>query len=74
MRRRSCLPAPPAATRVITTLPVALTFPTGWRCPWHYADVAREGGHNEIVLRRYYERRVTTREAREYFALTPSRV
>lgn len=39
-----------------------------------YADVAREGGHNEIVLRRYYERRVTAREAREYFALTPSRV
>jgi hypothetical protein len=39
-----------------------------------YADVAREGGHNEIVLRRYDERRVTAREAREYFALTPSRV
>ncbi|MEN9632043.1 MAG: hypothetical protein RL077_447 [Verrucomicrobiota bacterium] len=38
-----------------------------------YADVARKGGHNEIVLRRYYERRVTAREAREYFAL-PSRV
>ena len=39
-----------------------------------YADVAREGGHNEIVLRRYYERRVTAREARAYLALTPSRV
>jgi hypothetical protein len=39
-----------------------------------YADVAREAGHNEIVLRRFYESRVTTREAREYFALTPSRV
>ncbi len=39
-----------------------------------YADVAREGGHNEVVLRRYYERRVSAREAREYFALTPSRV
>lgn len=39
-----------------------------------YADVAREGGHNEIVLRRYYGRRVSAREAWEYFALTPSRV
>lgn len=39
-----------------------------------FADVANEAGNNEIVLRKYYQRRTTRREALQYFALFPRRV
>jgi hypothetical protein len=39
-----------------------------------YAQVADEAGNNEIVLRKYYQRRATGRQALQYFSLAPRRV
>ncbi len=39
-----------------------------------YAQVADEAGNNEWVLRKYYQRRATRKEALQYFGLTPRRV
>ncbi len=39
-----------------------------------FADVAEEAGNSEMIVRKYYQRRVTRKEALEYFSLTPNRV
>lgn len=36
--------------------------------------VSEEAGNSEVILRRFYDRRATAAEARQYFALTPYRV
>jgi site-specific recombinase XerD len=39
-----------------------------------YADVSREVGNSEAMLRKNYERRVSRDDAKEYFSLKPGRV